>query len=1424
MMLHPGSQPQQAPGYGIQDTGTSQSHRHGNVAKQNQSSSPSSTSTATSNKKQGDYLTALAIMRPRVLDYDVHSCSSYSASYLPENIKVNNPQDQSSRWSSGSNNQMQYIMIKLKTMAIAHTITFGKYHKLHVCNLKEFKVFGGLTSSNMTELLHTGLRNDNEPETFLLKHKTNSIVFPCQYIKIVPLMAWGANFNFSVWHVEVKGIPDPELVQETYFQYINFRETESVRLCLKHFRQRKLFDAFKALQERTQIQLEDPLLTSLHRELVVRGNFKRAEELMAKAAERGLFDQYIQSYDYRPIWKRLRSNSHKNGAHHHHHSLHSGAIEESPRQRGGHQMCIDTKGGYVYLMGGWDGARDLADFWAYHIPSQKWILISADTSQQGGPGARSCHKICYSPQHKAIFLLGKYVDPVNRGMVDLTSDFWRFDIDPQSPPHGRWTKISDNTAAMNGPELIYDHQMCLDPVSQTLYVFGGRVVRLDNDVQHYSGLYSYHIPTNAWKLLRADGHPPPKQDGTTVLRSRIGHSMLYDELMRGLVIFAGQMNKDYLSDFYVYDIAADRVIEVCKDYNKQGGPEAGFTQRATVSSRGREIYVLSGLVKDRALGAETVKNSFWVFKLPGQDQMDAIRDVQHALANAKSTGSIGSLKSIMNHGRPLSEQHDHGEEGDHSSLPSSVRPHTSRRKIQDDNASGPSEMRPRRGSTRTGGEDENSNRMSTRSSSQSRRASLRSGASTTMSETSEAEMSQARVNGVVPFALTNASDTYNMHHLNSAQTHSHQHQHYNNLNQHQLQHQHQHQHSHHHDSSASNMSSSSSVRREYQAANSIGSTVGENAGRMNDATATTRPMEPMSLAYVLSDQGSWQKIFQNSNPELGEPSEPEPAPRYAHQLVYDDVNEVQYLFGGNPGEQGNQSKRLDDFWELRLYRPKPEQIVRKAKYLLRTQQFKELCQRPETSALTSTTVLPTAPTSTNIGQQQQHSQIPVSEKSMMHHQQHHGNHRSNNGVQSERPRSSLEGCCESHSGLIQRGTAAHHDQSMRALKFLQTELSVVVDQTNKVESEDFKALIRGLLMGAFSPTTGIASAGALLGRSTASTSTSNTANTTRSGSGTRTTATGYSSGMMAGVGPQPQKTSVLLAPSPITSPAMSNTRLMMSPSLTSSSSSSQGSGGRPLGVRSFLASPNGDQLSIPVFGNRHVGGEGRGANGEEEREAEEEDETLDNEGDVDVNNDDPFALGANLQDNGAGGRREDEDALMMDTSMVSRRSVRGRVNAHTNATGLGVGIRVTAVGASTGTASTTGAATGTRDGELEGLDDNGDLVVRPRAIIATETDESAAVANGDDEVMMESTFFDRVNNNNNNNGGDGVKEGEGLQEEEDEQDIYDDFANAYSNPEDAQMMKAFYRDRTILYEKLLEFFAEDVKQPKGDLADLVKVG
>ncbi|KAF9933334.1 hypothetical protein FBU30_005737 [Linnemannia zychae] len=127
MMLHPGSQASAELSYSPASTTARRDGKQNKDATAGASSTMATpTSIATTSRKQGDYLTALAIMRPSVLDYDVHSCSSYSASYLPENIKTNNPQDQSSRWSSEVNNQMQYIMIKLKTMAIAQKL-YGQY-------------------------------------------------------------------------------------------------------------------------------------------------------------------------------------------------------------------------------------------------------------------------------------------------------------------------------------------------------------------------------------------------------------------------------------------------------------------------------------------------------------------------------------------------------------------------------------------------------------------------------------------------------------------------------------------------------------------------------------------------------------------------------------------------------------------------------------------------------------------------------------------------------------------------------------------------------------------------------------------------------------------------------------------------------------------------------------------------------------------------------------------------------------------------------------------------------------------------------------------------------------------------------------------------------------------------------------------------
>jgi len=98
-----------------------------------------------------------------------------------------------------------------------------------------------------------------------------------------------------------------------------------------------------------------------------------------------------------------------------------------PGCRGGHQMVIDSPGQAIYLFGGWDGHRDLSDFWRYDISSSKWSILSADTKADGGPSARSCHKMVLDSRHKHIFVLGSYVERASRDSAissKVTQTIW----------------------------------------------------------------------------------------------------------------------------------------------------------------------------------------------------------------------------------------------------------------------------------------------------------------------------------------------------------------------------------------------------------------------------------------------------------------------------------------------------------------------------------------------------------------------------------------------------------------------------------------------------------------------------------------------------------------------------------------------------------------------------------------------------------------------------------------------------------------------------------------------------------------------------------------------------------------------------------------------------------------------------------------
>ncbi|XP_015762917.1 PREDICTED: muskelin-like [Acropora digitifera] len=459
---------------------------------------------------------------PRVLTYTIHKYSSHSASYLPTNVLINNPSDQSSRWSSDSNNPPQFLILKLEKPAIVMVIKFGKYEKAHVCNLKKFKIYGGLNDEHMTELLQSGLCNDNVEETFNLKHELHGKMFPCSFIKIGK---WGPSFNFSIWFVELRGVDDPEIVDPSLAWFNTYREREAIRLCLKHFRQQNYTEAFESLQKRTKITLEHPMLSELHDKLVINDDFEGCERVIEEAAKNSIFSQYISQLDYKPKWTAILP------------------LLQS--------MFVWPLFPFYFTQN---------DFYVYDITSNQWTLISEDTSTEGGPA------------------------------------------------------------------LIFDHQMCIDVEKSTIYVFGGRILTSTGSDERgqepsFSGLFSYHCPTNTWtKLL----------DDCPALPSRNGHSMLFHPVsvlcsacrsitavFRKYGKVPREVSEKTLRDFITYNVDTKEITQSLIESNNQAVPAAGFTQRATIDPELNEIHVLSGLSKekDREKSEETVRHSFWVYDL-----------------------------------------------------------------------------------------------------------------------------------------------------------------------------------------------------------------------------------------------------------------------------------------------------------------------------------------------------------------------------------------------------------------------------------------------------------------------------------------------------------------------------------------------------------------------------------------------------------------------------------------------------------------------------------------------------------------------------------------------------------------------------------------------------------------------------------------
>ena len=148
--------------------------------------------------------------------------------------------------------------------------------------------------------------------------------------------------------------------------------------------------------------------------------------------------------------------------------------------------------------------------------------------------------------------------------------------------------------------------MCLDSEKRHIYVFGGQTLPLNPTEERpavtdkkFSGLFVYQIPDNTWKALWEDGEV--KTAGFPPLRSRTGHSMLFNSSDRNLYIFGGQRKKDeYMNDFLTYNVDSGALKFLSDGHcTAQAIPAVGYTQRATIDCKRNEIYVMTGLNKDK---------------------------------------------------------------------------------------------------------------------------------------------------------------------------------------------------------------------------------------------------------------------------------------------------------------------------------------------------------------------------------------------------------------------------------------------------------------------------------------------------------------------------------------------------------------------------------------------------------------------------------------------------------------------------------------------------------------------------------------------------------------------------------------------------------------------------------------------------------
>lgn len=171
----------------------------------------------------------------------------------------------------------------------------------------------------------------------------------------------------------------------------------------------------------------------------------------------------------------------------------------------------------------------------------------------------------------------------------------------------------------------------------------------DSNVESFSDFYAYHINTNTWNKLYVDiTHPQAANFDTQSVKSRINHSMLYDDVSgklfapmtmkfnfrvffafhsqknRKIYIFGGQRGKEICADFLKYDVDANTITSV-QTTEPDSSTQSIFLgpSLASIDVNAGEVFAL-------------LRDSLWILSLATSEWSMIYKNTMHSCTSPES--------------------------------------------------------------------------------------------------------------------------------------------------------------------------------------------------------------------------------------------------------------------------------------------------------------------------------------------------------------------------------------------------------------------------------------------------------------------------------------------------------------------------------------------------------------------------------------------------------------------------------------------------------------------------------------------------------------------------------------------------------------------------------------------------------------------